>query len=171
MQPISTLILVPGTQQEPTVPTIPLDNHTNGSVGSTSSGSGHGVAAPALARTSLSGGNYHHQKGNINQHHHYNAHNPTSGLRRFPSIGNTKKLTIENTALKAKVVELERYLTGLKEELILANRQIHAQRQELKTAEERKVELSELSLNWGLRFWNAMTSRRNWDRARNLNRS
>ncbi|KAF9366447.1 hypothetical protein BGX34_002722 [Mortierella sp. NVP85] len=104
MQPISAPILVPGTQQEPTVPTIPLDNHTNGSdVGSTSSGSGHGAAAPALARTSLSGGN-HHQKGNIsiNQHHHYNAHNPNSGLRRFPRIGNTKKLTIENTTLKAK---------------------------------------------------------------------
>ncbi|KAK3808429.1 MAG: hypothetical protein J3Q66DRAFT_405748 [Benniella sp.] len=125
IQPISAPILVPGTQQEPTVPIIHLDNHTNGSdTSSTSSGSGHDVAAPALARISLSGGNYHRQKGNINQHHHYNAHNPNSSLRRLSSIGNTKKLTIENTALKAKVVELERYLTERKVELSELNQHI-----------------------------------------------
>lgn len=156
MQPISAPILVPGTQQEPTVPIIPLDNHTNvRDTSSSPSGGGHGTTTSGPARNSVgSGSAYHHHhhqqhhKGNRNpdQYHHYNTHNPNDGLCRFPSIGSIKKLTVENTTLKAKVVELERYLTGLKEELILAHRQIHAQRQELKTAEERKAEeLSKLN--------------------------
>ncbi|KAG0252403.1 hypothetical protein BG011_006999 [Mortierella polycephala] len=83
--------------------------------------------------------------GTQTQHHLNNHNNPNSGLRRFPSIGNTKKLSVENTTLRAKITELERYLTGLKEELILAHRQIHAKRLEVKIAEERKaVEIHEL---------------------------
>ncbi|KAF8953702.1 hypothetical protein BGZ52_005403 [Haplosporangium bisporale] len=66
-------------------------------------------------------------------------------LRRFPSIGNTKKLSLENLTLRAKVAELERYLTGLKEELILAHRQIHSKNLEARISQERKVvEIHEL---------------------------
>ncbi|KAG0210431.1 hypothetical protein BGX28_009340 [Mortierella sp. GBA30] len=94
-------------------------------------GSGHlGALSPTNSNNSLQVGHHPH-------HHHLN-NNPNSGLRRFPSIGNTKKLSIENSTLKAKISELERYLTGLKEELILAHRQVHAQRLEMKTLEERK---------------------------------
>ncbi|KAF9406864.1 hypothetical protein BGZ94_002924 [Podila epigama] len=66
-------------------------------------------------------------------------------LRRFPSIGNTKKLSLENLTLRTKIAELERYLTGLKEELILAHRQIHSKNLEAKISQERKtVEIHEL---------------------------
>ncbi|KAF9956919.1 hypothetical protein BGZ70_009699 [Mortierella alpina] len=96
-------------------------------------------------------GQYHHHgppAHHAPHHPHHNSHhnNPNSGLRRFPSIGNTKKLSVENSTLRAKIMELERYLTGLKEELILAHRQVHAQKLEMRTAEERKaVEMHELS--------------------------
>lgn len=84
----------------------------------------------------------HHNIPHHHHHHHRDPHrhnnNTNSGLRRFPSIGNTTKLNIENSALRAKIVELERYLTGLKEELILAHRQVHAQRAELKSEKEVK---------------------------------
>ncbi|KAK5815120.1 hypothetical protein F5H01DRAFT_345017 [Linnemannia elongata] len=92
---------------------------------------------------------HHHQQ---QQHHPHDHHrhinnNVNSGLRRFPSIGNTTKLNIENSTLRAKIIELERYLTGLKEELILAHRQVHAQRAEIKSEKEAKegeiVELRE----------------------------
>ncbi|KAG0222907.1 hypothetical protein BGX31_008803 [Mortierella sp. GBA43] len=148
MQPISAPILVPGSQHEPTVPPVPLDKHANTSdASSSSSGSGHNIPLGPTRHSMSGGASYHHYKGNnnTNQYHHYNTHNPGSGLRRFTSIGNNKKLMAENTTLQAKVVELERYLTGLKEELILAHRQVHAQRQDLKAAEERKVdEVNEL---------------------------
>ncbi|KAG0361013.1 hypothetical protein BG005_009354 [Podila minutissima] len=66
-------------------------------------------------------------------------------LLRFPSIGNTKKLSLENLTLRSKVAELERYLTGLKEELILAHRQVHSKNLEAKISQERKaVEIHEL---------------------------
>ncbi|KAG0030930.1 hypothetical protein BGZ82_007196 [Podila clonocystis] len=66
-------------------------------------------------------------------------------MRRFPSIGNTKKLSLENLTLRSKIAELERYLTGLKEELILAHRQIHSKNLEAKISQERKaVEIHEL---------------------------
>ncbi|KAF9085295.1 hypothetical protein BGX23_009801 [Mortierella sp. AD031] len=84
--------------------------------------------------------NLHNQ--HLNHHHlnhHNNINNANSGLRRFPSIGNTTKLNVENATLRAKIVELERYLTGLKEELILAHRQIHAQRTEIKNGDEIKA--------------------------------
>ncbi|KAF9932876.1 hypothetical protein BGZ75_009540 [Mortierella antarctica] len=106
-----------------------------------SSNNGHGVHHGH--------GHYHHPPPphHAPHHPHHNGHhnNPNSGLRRFPSIGNTKKLSVENSTLRAKIMELERYLTGLKEELILAHRQVHAQKLEMRIAEERKaVEMHEL---------------------------
>ncbi|KAF9190097.1 hypothetical protein BGZ50_000446 [Haplosporangium sp. Z 11] len=60
-------------------------------------------------------------------------------------MGNTKKLKAENLTFRSKITELERYLTGLKEELILAHRQIRAKTQEAELSEERKaVEIHEL---------------------------
>ncbi|KAF8929536.1 hypothetical protein EDD21DRAFT_437563 [Dissophora ornata] len=162
LRPISAPIPVPGTQQTPTMPTIRSPNFTESS-GADSSASansnvswktsgapqtsmaGTRVSPVSIDRNSsiLSSSKGHDNHGNNNQNHYNN--NPNSGLRRFPSIGNTKKLTVENATLKAKVTELERYLTGLKEELILAHRQIHAQRLEIKIAEERKaVEFQQL---------------------------
>ncbi|KAF9981545.1 hypothetical protein BGZ65_003814 [Modicella reniformis] len=110
MQPISAPVPVPGSQREPTVPNIPLVSHTN------------------ICDTS----NFSSGSGLLHNQHH----NSGSGLRRFPSIGVNKKITVENTTLKAKVVELERYLAGLKEGLIEAHRQIRAQRQELNEQSE-----------------------------------
>jgi len=70
-------------------------------------------------------------KSPSNHHHNAKESNGSSGLGRFPSLG-SKKLSKENLTFRAKITELERYLTGLKEELILANRQIHGQRLEIK---------------------------------------
>ncbi|KAF9566884.1 hypothetical protein EC968_003547 [Mortierella alpina] len=106
--------------------------------------------ANSLSNSSNNGQGGHHGHGHGHHHHHHPHHNshhnnPNSGLRRFPSIGNTKKLSVENSTLRAKIMELERYLTGLKEELILAHRQVHAQKLEMRNAEERKaVEMHEL---------------------------
>ncbi|KAF9185957.1 hypothetical protein BGZ50_002802 [Haplosporangium sp. Z 11] len=169
LQPISAPILVPGTQQEPTAPpTVSITNlsDVNCSTVTATTSSKNGTTTPDSGdtpRTSMTGtrittinvNGANRENGvlsppaNTNgpqtQHHLNNHNNPNSGLRRFPSIGNTKKLSIENMTLRAKVTELERYLTGLKEELILAHRQIHAKRLEFKIAEERKaVEIHEL---------------------------
>ncbi|KAF9972456.1 hypothetical protein BGZ65_009816 [Modicella reniformis] len=77
---------------------------------------------------------------NINQHD-----NSNSGLRRLPTLGNIKRLTNETQQQRAKIQELERYLWGLKEALILAREQVHAKDLEAKQAEERKrVEIHEL---------------------------
>lgn len=150
MQPISAPIPVPGTQQ---APTTPFSNGTNSgnssdiqdgvitgittttSSSSTNNNGSHGRTSSSSARVAT-----HH-----NHHNHANGANNAS-LSRFPSIGNTKKLTLENQTLRAKIAELERYLTGLKEELILANRQIHARNLEIKLLQERKdEELHELA--------------------------
>ncbi|KAF9145351.1 hypothetical protein BGX30_009361 [Mortierella sp. GBA39] len=73
------------------------------------------------------------------------SNNNPGGLRRFSTIGNTKKLHLENLTLRSKISELERYLQGLKEELILTHRQIQAKNLEAKTSQERKaVEIHEL---------------------------
>ncbi|KAG0034575.1 hypothetical protein BGZ81_004119 [Podila clonocystis] len=140
MQPISAPIPVPGTQQAPTTPSSNGTNSGNSSdiqdgvvVGittttsstSTNNNVSHGRTSSSSARVAT-----HHSQGNANN----------ANLSRFPSIGNTKKLTLENQTLRAKIAELERYLTGLKEELILANRQIHARNLEIKLAQERKSE-------------------------------
>ncbi|KAG0239539.1 hypothetical protein BGX31_002724 [Mortierella sp. GBA43] len=71
--------------------------------------------------------------------------NSNSGLRRLPTLGNIKRLTVENQTHRAKIQELERYLWGLKEALIIAREQVHTKDQEAKHAEERKaVEIHEL---------------------------
>ncbi|KAK3847207.1 MAG: hypothetical protein J3R72DRAFT_417034 [Linnemannia gamsii] len=169
---ISAPIPVPGTQQEPTTPSLGstttsttvihisgasnnCELHKNNSNGgarittiNTSSGVvGVGVNASgnnsnnssALLRSS-SGSN-----GSSSRDNSKNKDGNNPGLRRFPSIGNTKKLHIENSTLRSKISELERYLQGLKEELILAHRQIHSKNLEAKISQERKaVEIHEL---------------------------
>ncbi|KAG0080329.1 hypothetical protein BGZ92_000686 [Podila epicladia] len=106
--PISAPILVPGTQRQPTTPSL---------------GSSNTSTSTTIIVTNEQGGS----------------------LRRFPTIGNTKKLSLENLTLRSKIAELERYLTGLKEELILAHRQIHSKNLEAKISQERKaVEIHEL---------------------------
>ncbi|KAF9142162.1 hypothetical protein BGX30_003283 [Mortierella sp. GBA39] len=159
MQPISGPIPVPGTQREPTTPLVSdIGAHLNNATSSSGSSTPTNAVSP---RTSVIGKSqtvnhrHHHQQRESsvnstpstaahNQTHH-NTHHPdhhrhnnnaNSGLRRFPSIGNTTKLNIENSTLRAKIVELERYLTGLKEGLILAHRQIHAQKAEIKSEKE-----------------------------------
>ncbi|KAF8941958.1 hypothetical protein BGZ47_007029 [Haplosporangium gracile] len=160
MQPISGPIPVPGTQREPTTPPVSDIGTLLSNTSSSGSSTPTNVVSP---RTSVIGKSYtavnHHRQRESanptppsaahNQNHHNTHHdrysnnninNTNSGLRRFPSIGNTTKLNIENSTLRAKIVELERYLTGLKEELILAHRQIHAQRVEIKNEKEYKSE-------------------------------
>ncbi|KAF9334862.1 hypothetical protein BG006_001332 [Podila minutissima] len=106
--PISAPILVPGTQREPTTPSLSSSNTST---------------STTIIVTKEQGGS----------------------LSRFPSIGNTKKLLLENLTLRSKVAELERYLRGLKEELILAHRQVHSKNLEAKISQERKaVEIHEL---------------------------
>ncbi|KAG0264692.1 hypothetical protein BG011_006269 [Mortierella polycephala] len=155
LQSISAPIPIPGTQQEPTVPFL----------GSTS---GLATTLGPLSLTGLSSNsiydiNHYSGDSGITSIHYYtlNTHQPShhnnnnnknsvikrsiSSLRRFPSISNTKRLNAENLTLRNKITELERYLTGLKEELILSHRQIHAKTQEAKLSEERKaVEIHEL---------------------------
>ncbi|KAF9549423.1 hypothetical protein EC957_003812 [Mortierella hygrophila] len=166
MQPISGPIPVPGTQREPTTPPVSdIGAHLSNTTSSSGSSTPTNVVSP---RTSVIGksqtvNHRHHQQHHQHQressvnstpstaahnqthhnthhpdHHHRHNNNANSGLRRFPSIGNTTKLNVENSTLRAKIIELERYLTGLKEELILAHRQVHAQRAEIKSEKEVK---------------------------------
>ncbi|KAG0281027.1 hypothetical protein BGZ95_007227 [Linnemannia exigua] len=169
---ISAPIPVPGTQQEPTTPSLGStatsatiihisgasnnsELHKNNSNGGsrittigTSTGVG-GVGVNAAGNNSNSSNAIHRSSSGSNggssrdNSKDKGGNNP--GLRRFPSIGNTKKLHIENSTLRSKIAELERYLQGLKEELILAHRQIHAKNLEAKISQERKaVEIHEL---------------------------
>ncbi|KAF8976379.1 hypothetical protein BGZ46_008310 [Entomortierella lignicola] len=126
MQSISAPIPVPGTQQEPTIPPPP----TLIDINTTNSASGLGNVSHIANNPRVS---------NLNHLHSNPAYgnNANSGLRRFPSIGGNKKLIVENTTLKAKVVELERYVTGLKEELILFTQKSHSLRSEINKIEER----------------------------------
>ncbi|KAF9935023.1 hypothetical protein FBU30_008516 [Linnemannia zychae] len=167
MQPISGPIPVPGTQREPTTPPVSdvgVLPSTSGSSTPNTAASPRSSLSGKSNTTSVKNNNIHQRDSsagsspvpvasynqNHQQYHHGSYHerhnnNVNSGLRRFPSIGNTTKLHQENSTLRAKIVELERYLTGLKEELILAHRQIHAQRAELKdTNEAKSEEMSEL---------------------------
>ncbi|KAF9357720.1 hypothetical protein BGX26_003239 [Mortierella sp. AD094] len=136
MQPISAPILVPGTQQEPTMPSLPTPIDINAA----NSASGTGNISPTAMsnpRTSLSNTRaLTYNGGNISPSSPGFGNNTSSGLGRFPSIGNTKKLTIENMTLKAKITELERYVTGLKGELILFTQKSHTLRSEIKEAED-----------------------------------
>ncbi|KAI7828723.1 hypothetical protein BC939DRAFT_48777 [Gamsiella multidivaricata] len=152
MQSISAPIPVPGTQQLPTMPAIPPDGdvaaipYAGGNTNLAATGLLHISLTDQKPSWSISSGDISRPNSSASNHHlhnqprHNNNYNSNSGLRKFPSIGSNKKLTIENTMLKAKVIELERYVKGLKEELILARRQIHAQRAEFKAAEEHKTE-------------------------------
>ncbi|KAK3843266.1 MAG: hypothetical protein J3R72DRAFT_441190 [Linnemannia gamsii] len=163
MQPISGPIPVPGTQREPTTPPVSdIGTLTSGSSTPTTVASprssviGKSNTLPTAAAVAALHNHQRESSINLspsyaqnlthhNTHHHnhndrhQNQNNANSGLRRFPSIGNTTKLNNENSTLRAKIVELERYLTGLKEELILAHRQIHAQRAEIKNSSEKKA--------------------------------
>ncbi|GJJ68969.1 hypothetical protein EMPS_01315 [Entomortierella parvispora] len=156
MQHISAPILVPGTQHEPTTPSLGATSNSSNRITS--------LGSSVLYHPNLNGrDHYHHAVGSTSTSalyggHHLSSHsrspihstgsnasNSDSGLKRFPSFGNTKKLNADNVTMRAKIVELERYLTGLKEELILAHRQIHAKNLEAKISQERKaVEIHEL---------------------------
>ncbi|KAF9119167.1 hypothetical protein BGW39_000519 [Mortierella sp. 14UC] len=162
---ISTPIPVPGTQQELTTPSLgstttsttvihisgaggnnSSELHKNNSKGGaarittigTSTGVGlTGVNNNTTLHRSSSGSN--ESSSNHNRDSSKDKDNNNPGLGRFPSIGNTKKLHLENSTLRSKITELERYLQGLKEELILAHRQIHAKNLEAKISQERKA--------------------------------
>ncbi|KAG0361670.1 hypothetical protein BGZ54_009006, partial [Gamsiella multidivaricata] len=145
-QPISGPIPVPGTQQAPTVPFLGGSTSTNTPrTAWTSSctlflvGPNHGLdySSPSShnhnsnsRNKALSSDPYYANNSNINSH---------CALRRLPTLGKLKRLGLENTTLRSKITELERYLTGLKKELILANRQIHAHKQDRKMLEELKA--------------------------------
>ncbi|KAF9912788.1 hypothetical protein EC991_008650 [Linnemannia zychae] len=166
---ISAPIPVPGTQQEPTTPSLGSTttsttiihisgaggnnsselhkNNSNGGARITTIGNSAGVGVvggnnSTVLHRSSSGSN-----GSSSNHNRDSSKDKdnNSGLKRFPSIGNTKKLHLDNANLRSKIAELERYLQGLKEELILAHRQIHAKNLEAKISQERKaVEIHEL---------------------------
>ncbi|KAG0229848.1 hypothetical protein BGW42_001313 [Actinomortierella wolfii] len=100
-------------------------------------------SSTAVTMSRVIGSSSQHGGGQSNNNQH-NQQQQRSGLRRLTSIG-SKKLSNENMTLRAKVSELERYLTGLKEELIIAHRQIHAKAEESKAMEERtSLEIHEL---------------------------
>ncbi|KAG0297138.1 hypothetical protein BGZ97_004345 [Linnemannia gamsii] len=155
MQPISGPIPVPGTQREPTTPPVSDIGALTSTSGSSTPTNAVSPRSSVIGKSNTTVNHNHHQRESStnstptsaaaqNQNHHnthldhhrHNANNVNSGLRRFPSIGNPTKLNIENATLRAKIIELERYLTGLKEELILAHRQIHAQRAGIKNERE-----------------------------------
>lgn len=159
---ISAPIPVPGTQQEPTTPSLgsttsttiihinssnisdlPKNNSNGGTRITTTT---IGTSTPVGVGIGL-GSNNHLSSSSSNGSSNDGGkdNNNLGGVRRFPSIGNTKKLHLENSTLRSKISELERYLQGLKEELILAHRQIHAKNLEAKISQERKaVEIHEL---------------------------
>ncbi|KAG0274457.1 hypothetical protein BGZ96_004323 [Linnemannia gamsii] len=166
---ISAPIPVPGTQQEPTMPSLGSTTsttiiHINSSGNSSDlhKNNSNGIGGGARITTTTIGTSTPIGVGLVGSSNHLNSNNSNGilskdgkdnnnnnnnpgGLRRFPSIGNTKKLHLENSTLRSKITELERYLQGLKEELILAHRQIHAKNQEAKISQERKaVEIHEL---------------------------
>ncbi|KAG0308304.1 hypothetical protein BGZ98_008380 [Dissophora globulifera] len=180
-QTISAPILLPGTQQAPTVPALdltgaggsrsaathqltgsshysPRHSMSHSSSGGSPRGSSEAISRLATTltlgpsnqnnssnRQSLAGSTAMTMAVTANNNGD-NAFNPNSGLRRFPTLGNLKKLTNENSTLRVKIAELERYLTGLKEELILTHRQIHTKTLDAKLAEERKrIEIHELA--------------------------
>ncbi|KAF9283279.1 hypothetical protein BGZ68_005464 [Mortierella alpina] len=160
-RPISAPILMPGTQHQPTIPAAlgPTINnsiiHITGANHDGSSTSGH-FSHTRVSTISTTGANTYlplHQAipDLYNQHHdqqqpqHRHSTGVQSGLGRFASIGNTKRLTNENATLRSKITELERYLSGLKEELLLAHCTIRAKNLEVKQGQERKaLEIHEL---------------------------
>ncbi|KAK3817188.1 MAG: hypothetical protein J3Q66DRAFT_339213 [Benniella sp.] len=166
MPTISAPIPIPGTQQMPTVPAlrVPITTAVNSStmpkafsgpaspkpslhmagsdnitqLASTLGVSGSNNSAAIAAAISL-------PIPALSSSNSTSKDNSNSGLRRLPTLGNIKRLTNENQAQQAKIQELERYLWGLKEALIIAREQVHSKDQEAKQAEERKaVEIHEL---------------------------
>ncbi|KAF9148474.1 hypothetical protein BG015_009793 [Linnemannia schmuckeri] len=160
---ISAPIPVPGTQQQPTTPSLGSTTSTTIIHINNNSGDLHKINSNSSARITTTIGTSSSMGVGSNNHLSSSSSNGSSsnynrdgskdgngkdigpGLRRFPSIGNTKKLHLENSTLRSKITELERYLQGLKEELILAHRQIHSKNLEAKISQERKaVEIHEL---------------------------
>ncbi|KAF9357264.1 hypothetical protein BGX26_004007 [Mortierella sp. AD094] len=192
LHPISAPIPVPGTQQEPTVPSVLALSSIGGTGILNITGSSHDLegrssnrsssnslvalgvvgqngsylantllVGPPRHRSLYAGNSNNNLNTNLNNNSNTNSHNKTytnvnhnnpnninSGLRRFPSLvgSASKKLTAENTTLRAKITELERYLTGLKEELLLARAQIRVKNDEAKISRDRKaIEIHELA--------------------------
>ncbi|KAF9364180.1 hypothetical protein BGX34_002306 [Mortierella sp. NVP85] len=163
MPTISAPIPIPGTQQMPTIPALrlPITTAVNSSTmpnaspaSPTSLQMAGGDNITQLASTlGVSGSNSNAAIAAaislpipaLSSSNNMSNDNSNSGLRRLPTLGNIKRLTNENQAQRAKIQELERYLWGLKEALILAREQVHSKDQEAKQAEERKaVEIHEL---------------------------
>ncbi|KAG0070522.1 hypothetical protein BGZ89_000453 [Linnemannia elongata] len=161
---ISAPIPVPGTQLVPTTPSfgsttsttiIQINSNKSSDLHKINSNGGARITTTTIGTSSplglgsnnhLSSSNSSHgsRDGSGSKDGWKDSNNP-GGLRRFSSLGNTRKLHVENSTLRAKITELERYLQGLKEELILAHRQIHAKNLEAKVAQDRKaVEIHEL---------------------------
>ncbi|KAF8930571.1 hypothetical protein BGZ47_000490 [Haplosporangium gracile] len=158
---ISAPIPVPGTQQQPTTPSLgstisttiihinnnSSDLHKNNSNGGARVTIGTSSPVDVGSNNHLSSSSSNGSSSNYNRDGSKdgNGKDNGTGLRRFSSIGSTKKLHLENSILRSKITELERYLQGLKEELILAHRQIHSKNLEAKISQERKaVEIHEL---------------------------
>ncbi|KAF9112637.1 hypothetical protein BGX27_003025 [Mortierella sp. AM989] len=180
LQQISAPIPVPGTQQEPTVPSGLAFGSTGGTAifniggssydldgrNSNSSSSNSLIAlgvvgqnssylantlhvGPSCHRSLNAGINITAYNNRISQNNIDNAsskadvnpNNVNSGLRRFPSLvgSASKKLNSENVTLRAKITELDRYVTGLKEALMLAVDQIKHKNLEAKRYQERKA--------------------------------
>ncbi|KAF9935086.1 hypothetical protein BGZ67_003594 [Mortierella alpina] len=155
---------MPGTQHQPTIPSALGPTINNSIIHITGANSDGGSTGGHFCHTRVTttGANSYlpiHQAipDLYNQHHEQQQqkqqrqqqHRPStgvqSGLGRFASIGNTKRLTSENGTLRAKITELERYLSGLKEELLLAHCTIRAKNLEVRQGQERKaVEIHEL---------------------------
>ncbi|OAQ24192.1 hypothetical protein K457DRAFT_129965 [Linnemannia elongata AG-77] len=161
---ISAPIPVPGTQLVPTTPSfgsttsttiIQINSNNSSDLHKNNSNGGARITTTTIGTSSPLGlGSNNHlsssssihgsRDGSSSKDGWKDSNNP-GGLRRFSSLGNTRKLHVENSTLRAKITELEHYLQGLKEELILAHRQIHAKNLEAKVAQDRKaVEIHEL---------------------------
>ncbi|KAF9947303.1 hypothetical protein BGZ70_002751, partial [Mortierella alpina] len=162
-RPISAPILMPGTQHQPTIPAA-LGPSINNSIihitsPSSSGGSTSGHFSHIRVTTTdtstylpihqvipdLYDQHYEQQPSPSQQQQHRPSTGVQSGLGRFASLRNTKRLTSENGTLRVKITELERYLSGLKEELLLAHCTIRAKNLEVRQGQERKaVEIHEL---------------------------
>ncbi|KAG0075032.1 hypothetical protein BGZ90_010250 [Linnemannia elongata] len=160
---ISAPIPVPGTQLVPTTPSfgsttsttiIQINSNNSSDLHKNNSNGGARITTTTIGTSSplglgsnnhLSSSSSHGSRDGSSSKDGLKDSNNPGGLRRFSSLGNTRKLHVENSTLRAKITELERYLQGLKEELILAHRQIHAKNLEAKVAQDRKaVEIHEL---------------------------
>ncbi|CAO3571800.1 unnamed protein product [Mortierella alpina] len=162
-RPISAPILMPGTQHQPTIPAAlgPAINNSIIHITGPSSNDGSSRGHFSHIRVTTTDTNTYlpihqaipdlynqhpEQQPSLSQQQQYQRSTGVqSGLGRFASLGNTKRLTSENGTLRAKIAELERYLSGLKEELLLAHCTIHAKNLEVRQGQERKaVEIHEL---------------------------